>query len=98
MADTNGDGAKPRRIYNRLAKPPTRLSGRFYSVAEASELLDVSKQRVLVYLGEGRLTGVMVGNVWLIAACSVERLAELRDVATIAEAFTEGGEPMEVTG
>lgn len=90
MPEQSGDGA--RRNYPTLNKPPTRLAGRYYSVAEVAEILDRSKQRVLTYLGEGRLTGVMVGNVWLIAACSVERLAELMHSGQIRDALNEAEE------
>lgn len=110
MAKNDGeptsDGAKPnrpasnepgpgRRNYPNLNKSPTRLSGRFYSVADAAEVLDRSRQRISVFLAQGRLTGVMVGSVWLIAACSVERLADLIAAGKLTEALTEGNEALE---
>lgn len=81
QADAEAEETGARRIYRRLAQAPTQITGRFYSVVQVSDLLGVSKQRVLVFLKEGRLTGVMVGNVWLVAGCSVERLAEMREGA-----------------
>lgn len=59
-------------------REPLVISGRFYTADEAAQELGVSKQRALTYLKEGRLTGVKLGNYWLIAACSVERFLRLK--------------------
>ena len=43
------------------------------SVSEAAEMLEVTRQRVLAMINNGKLDGVKVGNTWIVYRDSVNK-------------------------
>lgn len=43
------------------------------SVSEAAEMLEVTRQRVLAMMNNGKLEGVKVGNTWIVYRDSVNK-------------------------
>jgi excisionase family DNA binding protein len=55
------------------------------SVTEAAAILDVSRQRVLMLLDEGRLPGTKVGSTWVLQRAAVEARAAQQAVRSLPE-------------